>query len=172
MPPRRYALDALADLRRRSAEEAGRDLAAAMRRPRAAARGQRREAAEVRRERHDADARQERDHERGALAQGGLRVEDLAQAGAWESGVAAGHRVLTAEVDRLRAAEKQAVDSEAVARGNLAAREADAKVIEQDRSRWDARERRLVDAKDEEDAAEAFQGGGDRASAFGGRHRQ
>lgn len=154
MRPPRYALEPLADLRRSKADEAATGLAAAVA-GRDASERQRR-AAEQRREGHDAQAAQAREAEHEALARGELRAADLARGDAWEVRVATERAALTGALDQARASEEQARTAEAAARSELANREADARVIEKDRARWDEQQRKRAEAKEEEEAAEAY----------------
>jgi len=150
----RYALEPLAELRRGKADEAATDLAAAVAGRDASER--QRLAAEERRDGHDAQAVRVREAEQEALGRGELRAADLAREDAWEIRVAAERGALTGAVDRSRAAEQEARAAEARARDDLAAREADAGVIEKDRARWEEQQRRLAEAREEEEAAEAY----------------
>jgi hypothetical protein len=149
-----YALEPLADLRRSKADQAATELAKAVASKDASERE--RKAAEQRRQGHDAQAARTRDAEREALEQGQLRAADLARADAWEIQVAAERAALTGAVDRTRAAEDQARTVEARSQVELATREADSSVIDKDRARWDDGQRRLAEAKEEEEAAEAY----------------
>jgi hypothetical protein len=154
MRPPRYALEPLARLRRDQADGAVRGLAAAVE-----ARGaQERErlSAEQRRSEHDARVSVARDAEQEALARGELRAADLARGDAWEVRLAAERAAMTADVERRRASEEQARTAEGRARSELAAREADAGVIERDRARWSEQQGRQLEAREEEEAAEAY----------------
>jgi hypothetical protein len=150
----RYALEPLAKLRDGKVEESKRGLAAATTERDAAERARR--AAEARRESHDAAAAAVRATERGALERGELRAGDLALADGWEARVAAERTALAADVTRAGSVEANARDAERQAQRTMAEREADAKVVAKDRARWEAGERRRADAKEEEEAAEAY----------------
>lgn len=154
MRPPRYALEPLASLRRDQADGAVRGLAAAV-----AARDvqeRQRRSAEQRRSEHDARASEVRDAEQEALARGELRAADSARGDAWEVRLAAERAAMTADVERRKSAEEQARSAEGLARAELVAREADAGVIEKDRARWTEQQRLQREAREEEEAAEAY----------------
>jgi hypothetical protein len=154
MRPPRYALEPLAKLREKKADEAARELAGAVAGRDAAERGRR--AAEQRRDSHEAAAARVRQAERGALERGELRAADLARADGWEHRVGAEGRAIAAELDRARTAETRAREAEESSRAELAAREADARVIEKDRARWQDERRKRAETREEEEAAEAY----------------
>jgi hypothetical protein len=154
MRPPRYALEPLAHLRRDEADGAARELATALAAREASE--QQRRLAEQRRAAHEVAAEGVREAERESLARGELRAADLAHGDAWEVRHATERAAMTADVERRVAAEDQARVAEGQARDVLAAREADAGVIEKDRARWSEEQRRKVEAREEEEAAEAY----------------
>jgi hypothetical protein len=154
MRRRRYPLEPVAELRESKVDHAVRGLAVAIAGRDEAERGRR--AAEDSRVSHDTAASGVRSAEADALARGELSVADLARADAWEVRVAAERAALTAEVDRTRAAEGRARAGEETARGEVASRRADARVIENDRARWTDAQRRQAEANEEEAASEAW----------------
>jgi hypothetical protein len=149
-----YPLESLAALRERKVEGAVQGLAQAVAR-REQAEGERREL-EQKRAAQEAKAASVVDGERGSLERGELCAADLARAHAWQLRSEAERAALMAEVDRARAAEGDAVKGEGAARAQVAERRADADVVEKDRARWTAGERKAADAKEEEAMAEAF----------------
>jgi hypothetical protein len=150
----RYPLEPLADLRDDAVDEAVRGLAAAV----AAREGAElaRRASEQRRDDHDSAAARVRVAEQGALGRGELRVSDLLAARAWEERVAAERAALESGVDRAKGAEAAAREAERGAQREVTEREAEAKVLEKDRERWQEAARKRADARDEEEAAEAY----------------
>jgi hypothetical protein len=154
MRPPRYALEPVAKLRDAKVDEAACSLAAAVTEREAAERACR--AAEARREAHEAAAARARAVEREALDRGELCVGDLARADGWEVRVAAQGSALTADVERAGAAESRAREAEQQAQRQVAERRADAEVIARDRARWEDGVRRRIEAKEEEEAAEAY----------------
>ncbi len=150
----RYPLEPLADLRARKVEGAVQGLAKAV---------TQREQAEHERVRREQDrAAQEAkaarvvQEEREALARGELQAADLARAHAWQLRSESEHAALTNAVEQARAAEAGALKAEGEARDQVAARRADADVVDRDRARWTDAERKRADAKEEEAMAEAF----------------
>ena len=146
----KYPLHPLTKLRRRQVEAATEALADAVK-TRERRQGDH-AAADSKLVRSDEEARRERQAERAELEQGGLRAADLHRAGAWEMGVAADRRRLADAVTTAERAEVTAREKEANARGDLAAREADAKVVEKDEARFEERQRQRVLAKEEEES--------------------
>jgi hypothetical protein len=154
MRPRKYPLDSLAAQRARKVEGAAVGLAKAVaERERAEVE---RVAAEQKRAAQEARAASVLAVEQDALDRGELRAADLARAHAWQLRSEAEHAALTARVDEARTAETDAAKGEGSARGEVAQRRADADVVEKDRARWTAEERKRADAKEEEAMAEAF----------------
>jgi hypothetical protein len=135
-------------LRERQVEGATGDLAQAVSAREKAERA--REMAENALERSDEAAERLRDAERRALEEGELRAGDLHRAEAWEMGVAAERTKLAQSVATTESAEAGARAKEEEACAALATREADAKVVEKDKERWDERVRRRELAKEEE----------------------
>jgi len=150
----RYPLEPLADLRARKVEGAVQGLAKAVaEREQAEQARLAREQARVAQEARDARVAQE---ERDALERGELNAADLARAHAWQLRSEAEHAALTSAVDQAREVEAGAVKGEGQAREQVAARRADADVVDKDRARWTAAERKRADAKEEEAMTEAF----------------
>jgi hypothetical protein len=150
----RYPLEPLADLRARKVEGAVAGLAKAV--------AEREQAEQARLAREQARAAQEAQaarvaqEERDSLERGELHAADLARAHAFQLRSEAEHAALTNAVDQARAVEAGAVKGEGEARDQVAARRADADVVDKDRARWTAAERKREDAKEEEAMAEAF----------------
>jgi hypothetical protein len=150
----RYPLEPLAELRARKVEGAVRGLAQAVaQRERA---GEQRKQSEQRRDTHEAQTARVAQVERDSLQRGELCAADLARAHAWQLRTEAERAALTAEVDRTRTVEVDAVKGEGTARGQVAERRADADVVDKDRVRWTTEARKRQDAKEEEAMAEAF----------------
>jgi hypothetical protein len=154
MRPRKYPLEPLAELRARRVDEAVGDLAAATRERDAAER--RRLAAEREREAHDVGVERVRSAEAEALAQGGLRAADMAQAAAWEARVGAERDALASGVERARGEEAGARAGEGRAIDEVASRRAEARVVANDQARWDGVERKRAEAREEEASSEAW----------------
>ena len=148
----RYPLHPLTKLRKRQVEAATEDLADAVK-TRERTERQRTEATGVLTRAED-EAQRKRAAERALLEDGELRAGDLHRAEAWEMGVAAEKRRLADAVATAQRAETAAREKESGARGELAAREADAKVVEKDEARFDEYQRQLALAKEEELAEE------------------
>jgi colicin import membrane protein len=150
----KYPLNPLLKLRERQVEGATAELAKAITAREVA------EAARVEAEqaeaRAEAEAQAVRDAEANALERGELRAGDLHRAQAWEMGVAADQKRLEASVATAEQREAGAKDQEDAARRDLATREANAQVVEKDKSRFDDKSERVAAAKEEEAAAEAF----------------
>ena len=154
MRPARYPLDTLAKQRARNVEGAVQGLAQAIAgRERAEAQRQQRQAQQAA---HEAQAARIVRAEREGLERGELTAADLACAHAWGLRAEAERVALKAEVDRAAATEQQARGTEGIARDQVAARRADAEVVEKDRARWTAEARKRALAKEEEAMAEAF----------------
>jgi hypothetical protein len=149
----KYPLEPLAKLRDQRVDDAERDLAGAVG-ARERAEGER-SRAEQRARAHAEQARVLREAEAAALGRGELTVADLERLGAWERGVAADGETLARAVAERRAAEDGARDGERKAMEQVAARMADARVVERDRERWEDGDRKRAEAKEEEAAEEA-----------------
>jgi ParB family chromosome partitioning protein len=150
----RYPLESLAAHRARKVEGAVQGLAKAVAEREQA--GQARLAREQARAAQEATAASIARAERDSLERGELQAADLARAHAWQLRSEAEHAALTSAVDQARAAEAGAVKGEGQARVQVAERRADADVVDRDRARWTAVERKRADAKEEEAMAEAF----------------
>jgi len=156
MRPRRYPLDPLARLREKQVGDAAKLLSDAVRT---------RHDAELREgtalvQRDDAaeEMRTLEDRERGALARGELRAQDLAQAAAWGARVGAERQELERRLAKAADGTKAAQGLERTARDQVARARADAEVVERDRARWADAGRKKDEAAEEETAAEAFRG--------------
>jgi hypothetical protein len=154
MRPPKYPLEPLAELREKKADDAVRGLATAVARADAARRE--RTTAEARRDEHRDAAERLRQDEARALSRGELCVADLARADAWEVRVAGEREALASTARSARSTEAQAREIEQQARAHVAARRAEADAVAKDRARWTDRLQRRVDAKEEEDASEAW----------------
>ncbi len=154
MPGRKYPLDPLVKLRERKVDDATRELAGAVSARHAAER--KRLAAEEARAQADDAAKAAREKERAELEDGALRAGDLQRAQAWEFGVAEERKRLTQHVTTAEQGEAAARKTEAEKQTDLAAREADAEVVEKDKERFAQREKTRELAKEEEAAVEAW----------------
>jgi hypothetical protein len=154
MVRRTYPLDPLLELRDRRVDEAAVTLAGAIGQREQAERGRR--SAEATRDAHQAQADRIRAAETDALARGALSAADLANAGTWEVRVAAERAAMVSDVERAQTTEHRAREGERVARGEVAARQADADVVAKDRARWSEEQRRRSEAKEEEAASEVW----------------
>lgn len=150
----RYPLETLAEHRDRRVDDAVRGLAQAIRARETAEDARRR--AENEREGHDARVCRTVAEEQTALERGELAASDLAHAHAWRVREDAERAALAEQVERAGRAEDQARTGEQGARDAVVVRRAEAEVVIQDRERWTAAARKRADAKEEEDAAEAF----------------
>ncbi len=154
MAARKYPLDPLAKLREQHVDEATRELAAAVRA---------RETAEQHARQAESDeraaeerARVVREAERAKLEGGELTVADLLRADAWGVAVAAEKDRLAARVERAVTAESEARTGEAQQRTTVAARKADAEVVEKDRANWTEQVRKDTLGREEEEGVEAW----------------
>lgn len=154
MAAKKYPLDPLAKLREQHVDAAMRELAEAVREREAAERKAR--AAEEEQERAAARALEMREAERAKLERGELKVADLMRADAWGVAVAEEKRRLEAHVERATVAESEARAGEAEQRTVVAARKADAEVIEKDRAKWTEQARKDALLREEEEAGEAW----------------
>ncbi|CAN5484720.1 hypothetical protein BH09MYX1_BH09MYX1_68140 [soil metagenome] len=154
MAAKKYPLEKLKELRDHRVDEAGTALAGAVRARTAAEIAEAKAAAE--RAAAEERARAVRHAEANALNDGSLSAADLQRAQAWEHRVEAERRELTEKEDAERTKADAARTGEQDARGELAVKQADAKVIETDRERHLSRVRREAEAKAEEEANEAW----------------
>lgn len=150
----KYPLEPLREHRDRHVDAATVQLGDAVR-AREAADDAKRRAEEERRE-AELRAQSVRLDEADRLANGELRVADLARAQAWEHGASAelddlGHAIVRAD-GKLAAAQ----DAEHEARAALAQKKADLDVVVKDEARFDAGARNAREAAEEEAAEEAF----------------
>jgi hypothetical protein len=150
----KYPLEPLREHRDRNVEHATAQLADAVRAREAADDAKRR----AERERLESEARAVavRDDEAHRLANGELRVADLARAQAWEHAASAELVALQRAVDHADSRLGAARDVEVTARTELAQKKADLDVVAKDEARFDAGVRRARDASEEEAADEAF----------------
>lgn len=109
-------------------------------------------------ERRDAAHRAEsvRSDEAERLANGELRVADLARAQAWEHGASAEMDDLGRAIERADGRLAAAHGAEHEARAALAQKKADLDVVAKDEARFDAGVRKAREAGEEEAAEEAF----------------
>jgi hypothetical protein len=152
----KYPLEPLREHRDRHVDTATVQLADALR-GREAADEAKRVATE---ERAEAEARAEtvRNDEAALLANGDLRVADLARAQAWEFATGAEIADLGRAVTRAEGQVVAAQDAEGRARNELAQKKADLDVVAKDKARFVDRVRRAGEAAEEEGAEEAFAG--------------
>jgi hypothetical protein len=150
----KYPLEPLREHRDRKVELATAELGEAVRTREAAEDAQRR--AEQERVEAAARAAAVRDDEAHRLANGELRVADLARAQAWEHGATAEMATHDRVVDRAGTEAGAAREREAGARTELAQKKADLDVVAKDQARFDAGVRRSQEAIEEESADEAF----------------
>lgn len=155
MSGKKYPLDPLAKLRHRQVEAATHELAKTVASRQEAER--KREAAERARTSADASASALRGGEREALERGALRAGDLHRAQAWEIGVEEERKRLAKGVATASEHLQREREAETAARGSLAAREADAEVVDEDEARFVAREKQRDLAKEEEASQEAHE---------------
>ena len=154
MRPPKYPLEPLARLRAQKVDEAARVLAGAVTRRETAERV--RLGAEQRRASQEEEAKGVRDVEAEELLRGHLRVADLARAGAWEVRVASDREKLALALTRAREEEGKAHEGEKEARESVAAKRADAEVVEKDAARWREGVRKRAETKEEDAASEAW----------------
>ncbi len=154
MPPRsRYPLDALLHRRKDLQDDKGRALADRMREASEAWRQECR-AQDAEREHHDAVV--EAVHSEGVrVEQGAATVQDLLIMQAWETAQAATAAVLRDKAQRAEEAARQAASAETLARGALAAAQAELDVVEQHRQRFVDALREHEQARSDEEAEES-----------------
>ena len=150
----KYPLEPLREHRDRRVDAATVQLGDAVRSREAADDAKRR----AEQERLDAEARAAavRDDEAALLANGELRVADLACAGAWEHAASAEMTDLGSAIARADGHLAAAREAEVQARGELAQKKADLDVVVKDEARFDAAARSKQEAAEEESAEEAF----------------
>ncbi len=150
----KYPLEPLSRVRMKKVDDAACTLADAIHvRLDAAAKA---EQAAVARKEHEAKADATRATERGALEDGALTVADLARADAWEVRAASEQTVLVRGETDARTTETKAQGEESTARDGVAARKADANVIDKHHERWREEIAKARDAKEEEEMSEAW----------------
>jgi hypothetical protein len=150
----KYPLEPLREHRDRKVDAATAQLGDAVR-ARAAAAGAKRRAEQ---ERLEAEARAAavREDEAQKLANGELRVADLARAQAWEHAASVEIEDLGRAIERADGHLAAARDTEVHARDELARKKADLDVVAKDEARFDAGVRRAREGAEEEAADEAF----------------
>lgn len=153
-PSRKYPLDPLLKLREGQVDQATQKLAGAVSARQDAE--EKRKAAEAARLRAEEIARAERERERAALEHGNLRAGNLHAARAWEFAVEEERKRLIQRVDAAAQGEARARDAERGAQDHLAAREADAEVVDKDKQRFETKRKQAELAKEEEAAGEAW----------------
>lgn len=152
--PPKYPLKPVLEHRDRKVEDATLELGDAVRaREQASAVRERAESARDEAERTFAA---ERHAERERFADGGLRVEDLARAEAWEHAVRTQLDQLDRTVEHATKEVASAATAEDAAREELAKRKADRDVVAKDEARFTERTRRAAESAEEEEAAEAW----------------
>lgn len=154
MRPPKYPLEPLALLREKRVDHAVGVLAEAIRGRDAAERS--RLAADRKRQEHAAAAERVRSEESKALDGGRLRAADLAHAAAWEARISTEREAIASAVERARAEEVGARAGEARSLDEVASRKADARVVANDRARWDDAQRKQFEAREEEALSEAW----------------
>jgi hypothetical protein len=150
----KYPLQPLREHRDRLVDAATLQLGDAVRAREAAAETKRR--AEQERLEAEARAAAVRHDEAERLANGALRVADLARAQAWEHAASAEAAELGGAVARAGAHLATARDAELQARAELAQKKADLDVVAKDEARFDAGARRERDVAEEAAAEEGF----------------
>jgi hypothetical protein len=152
---RRYPLESLRWMRRRAVDERALEVAEQARRTQQAK--ERAAAADRAVKGEQARTREVERAERERIEQGGARVGDLQQAASFSVGAA--ERVSKAEErerrERDRAAEQ--ARAEAVARGELASADAEAKAVDKHREGWQRELDARVEAEQEEAAGEVWE---------------
>ncbi len=154
--PTKYPLEPLLAHRERLVE----DAEAAMARAIAAREAEERAettAIEVRTKARDA-ASAVRAEESARIARGEARAVDLARVEAWERSEAGRQLELDRRVEDCGSRVRAAREGEARARAELAAKMADRDVVAKDEVKFDDARKRAAEAREEEDAAEAFGG--------------
>jgi flagellar biosynthesis chaperone FliJ len=149
-----YPLEPLREHRDRHVEAATVQLGGAVRAREAADEARRR----AEQERCEAETRIAglRNSEAERLANGELRVADLARAQAWEHGASAEIDALGRAVARADGSLAAAHETEQEARATLAQKKADLDVVVKDRARFDAGALKVREAAEEEAAEEVF----------------
>ena len=150
----KYPLEPLREHRDRGVDAATAQLGEAVRTREAADDAKR--CAQQERLEAEARAASVRSDEAALLANGELRVADLARAEAWEHAATAEMSGLGRAVDRADGHLVAARDTEVEARGELAQKKADLDVVVKDEARFDAGVRRAREAAEEESAEEIF----------------
>ena len=150
----KYPLEPLSRVRLKKVDDATATLAGAIHaRLDAAVKAE--EAAAARRA-HAADVEAAHARERSALEEGTLTVGDLARGDAWAARALAEEAALARSESEARSSETKATRDESTARADVAARKADATVIDKHHERWRDAITKARDAKEEEEMGEAW----------------
>jgi hypothetical protein len=154
MRPKKYPLEPLAKLRAKQVDDATVTLTKAVRAREEAERVER----SHRKVRDDAEAKasETRASERAALERGELRARDLMRGDAWGVRAADERTELEKRVANASNRAQTARGAEEEARGGVTSARAEEDVVERDKGRWEAGERKRADAKEEEEAGETW----------------
>ncbi len=154
MRPKKYPQEPLQKLRAKQVDDAALALANAVRAREEAERVER----SNRKVQEDAEtrARTTREAERAALERGELRAADLMRADAWGARVADEQTELQRRVTVASKRTETARGTESGAQSGVNRAQADEDVVTRDRERWEADVKKRVDAREEEDASEAW----------------
>jgi len=155
----KYPLEPLSRVRLKKVDDATRTLADAIH-ARLDAAIQAEQAAAARDE-HASKSRETRNAERAALEGGALTAADLARENAWAIRAATEQAALARGESEARATETKALGDEAAARRGVAARKADASVLDKHQERWRHEIEKAREAKEEEEIGEAWRPKGD-----------
>ncbi|MGH7270734.1 MAG: hypothetical protein ACREJ3_09915 [Polyangiaceae bacterium] len=154
MRSRSYPLAALVELRDARVDAAAQTLAQARRDHDLAERA--RGVAQSRSDDQARAAESVRLAQQRALALGEQRVADVARTDAWEHRARAERDRLAQHLAKAEEAAAGALGRDQRARRDVAARRADAQVIEEHRARWDEAQRKRVEMTEEEASLEAW----------------
>jgi hypothetical protein len=152
MAREKYRLDPLARARQANVEKASRTLADASR--------AKREAVSLRKRieddaaRADAEAKRIRDEEKSSPKM--LRAEDLATHDRWEIRAQREHSDREQRLEIAKVSESKEAQREAAARAEVEKRQAEAKVVERDRARFEERQTQRAEIAQEAEANDAW----------------
>ena len=152
MKRRRYPLEALRELRRRTTEDRRLDTAKRQTEHQAAEQALSQARAGRQRAEQAAGAVDEAEHAR--VEQGQARALDLQQHGAWQAGAQGRLDQLRAQETSAQATERKAALAEEHARTRLASADADERVVERHERSWKQRREAADEKAGEEEAAE------------------
>jgi hypothetical protein len=150
----KYPLEPLSRVRMKKVDDATRTLADAIH-SRLDAAIQAEQATAARSE-HAAKVQEARAAERSALEEGALTAADLARENAWGIRAAAEQAALTRGESDAHSTETKAQGDEAAARDGVAARKADASVLDKHHERWRDGITKTREAKEEEEIGDAW----------------